>query len=142
MSESQRFPTAVHALVYLAHSKATPHQPVRSVELACSVNASHVGVRRVTARLVKAGLIGSQDGRKGGAWLRADPERITLDQVLEAVAGPVRLGATPPSWADEPAGSLGTAIVAAIAQAEAAMLQRLSKISIADLVDATRPDGS
>lgn len=98
MSDSQRFPVAAHALAYLAHKGAfSPQAAVSSAELACSIPTNPVVVRRTTALLAKAGLIGTRTGAGGGAWLQRPAESITLDQVLRAVHGCAHLGAPPPA---------------------------------------------
>ena len=80
MSDSQKFPVAAHALAYLAHKSAfSADRAVASAELAASVPTNPVVVRRVTAMLGKAGLIGARAGANGGAWLLKSPETITLD---------------------------------------------------------------
>src|SRR3954470_1462824 len=96
MSDSQKFPVAAHALAYLAHKDAmTADRAVASAELAASMPTNPVVVRRVTAMLGKAGLVGSRTGAGGGAWLTRRPETIHLDEVLEAVNGCTKLGVPP-----------------------------------------------
>ena len=96
MSDSQKFPVAAHALAYLAHKSAfSADRAVASAELAASVPTNPVVVRRVTAMLGKAGLIGARAGANGGAWLLKPPEAITLDLVLRAVNGCAHLGVAP-----------------------------------------------
>jgi DNA-binding IscR family transcriptional regulator len=96
MSDSQKFPVAAHALAYLAHKNAfSADRAVASAELAASVPTNPVVVRRVTAMLGKAGLIGARAGANGGAWLLKSPEAITLDVVLRAVNGCAHLGVAP-----------------------------------------------
>lgn len=142
MSESQRFPVAVHALVYLAHKGArTPAGAVPSAALAASMPTNPVVVRRVTAALGKAGLIGARAGAGGGAWLTVAPEAITLDRVLRAVDGCAHLGVPPAGARGCPIGEkIPRVVEAAIRAADAAAAERLSKITVADLlaeIDAT-----
>lgn len=142
MSESQRFPVAVHALVYLAHKGArTPAGAVPSAALAASIPTNPVVVRRVTAALGKAGLIGARAGAGGGAWLTVAPEAITLDRVLRAVDGCAHLGVPPAGARGCPIGEkIPRVVEAAIRAADAAAAERLSKITVADLlaeIDAT-----
>jgi DNA-binding IscR family transcriptional regulator len=137
MSDSQRFPVAAHALAYLAHAGAYgPGQAVSSVALAASMPTNPVVVRRVTAMLAKAGLIGSRPGVRGGAWLLARPEAITLDRVLRAVGGCAHLGCPPPGAKGCPIGErIPEAVGRAIAAADRAAAERLSRITVADLLD-------
>lgn len=136
MSDSQRFPVAAHALAYLAHAQAFgPEAAVSSAALAASMPTNPVVVRRVTAMLAKAGLIGARPGARGGAWLLARPERITLDKVLHAVGGCASLGCPPPGVRGCPVGErIPLAVSIAIRAAEGAAAERLSKITVADLL--------
>lgn len=136
MSESQRFPVAAHALAYLAHKGAFgPGEAVPSAVLAASMPTNPVVVRRITAMLGRAGLIGARAGATGGAWLLKRPEDITLDQVLRAVDGCAQLGCPPPGARGCPVGErIPLAVGKAIAAADEAVTQRLSTITVADLL--------
>ena len=136
MSDSQRFPVAAHALAYLAHAEAYgPEKAVSSGLLAASMPTNPVVVRRVTAMLAKAGLIGTRAGASGGAWLAVQPELITLDKVLRAVNGCAHLGSPPPGAKGCPIGErIPDAVRGAIEAADQAAAERLSKITVADLL--------
>jgi DNA-binding IscR family transcriptional regulator len=136
MSDSQRFPVAAHALAYLAHAHAFgPQAAVSSAALAASMPTNPVVVRRVTAMLVKAGLVAARPGARGGAWLLARPEAITLDKVLRAVGGCAHLGCPPPGAKGCPIGErIPVAVRHAIAAADQAAVERLSHITVADLL--------
>jgi DNA-binding IscR family transcriptional regulator len=142
MSDSQRFPVAAHALAYLAHKGAfSPQAAVSSAELACSIPTNPVVVRRTTALLAKAGLIGTRTGAGGGAWLKRPAESITLDQVLRAVHGCAHLGAPPPGAQGCPVGErIPKAVKAAIEAVDQAAGECLSKITVADLLKADDGD--
>jgi DNA-binding IscR family transcriptional regulator len=141
MSDSQRFPVAAHALAYLAHKGAdAPERAVSSSALAASIPTNPVVVRRVTAMLAKAGLIATRAGASGGAWLMKPPERITLDQVLRAVHGCAHLGLPPRGAEGCPVGqAIPRAVGRAIQAADEAASQRLSKVTVADLVAEVEP---
>jgi DNA-binding IscR family transcriptional regulator len=136
MSDSQRFPIAAHALAYLAHKGAYgPASAISSAELAASMPTNPVVVRRVTAMLGKAGLIASRPGANGGAWLKRAPDTIGLDQVLRAVGGGASLGAPPPGVKGCPLGErIPGAVRGAIQAADAALTERLSRITVSDLL--------
>jgi DNA-binding IscR family transcriptional regulator len=136
VSESQRFPVAAHALAYLAHKGALgPEAAVPSAVLAASMPTNPVVVRRITAMLGRAGLVGARAGATGGAWLLHPPESITLDQVLRAVDGCAQLGCPPPGARGCPVGErIPRAVAKAIAAADDAVIERLSKITVADLL--------
>jgi len=136
MSDSQKFPVAAHALAYLAHKNAfSADRAVASAELAASVPTNPVVVRRVTAMLGKAGLIGARAGANGGAWLLKPAKDITLDVVLKAVNGCAHLGVAPPGVKGCPVGEkIPEAVSAAMRAANHAAAQRLATITVADLL--------
>jgi DNA-binding IscR family transcriptional regulator len=137
MSDSQRFPVAAHALAYLAHKGAfTADAAVSSAELAASMPTNPVVVRRVTALLAKAGLIGTRAGASGGAWLKEPAAGIGLDRVLRAVNGCAHLGSPPPGVKGCPIGErIPVAVQAALDAADKAAADRLSHITVADLLE-------
>jgi len=141
MSDSQKFPVAAHALAYLAHKGAfSPRDAVSSTALAASMPTNPVVVRRVTAMLAKAGLIDTRAGAGGGAWLLKPAENIRLDEVLRAVDGCAHLGVPPPGARGCPIGEkIPDAVRGAIAAADEAAAERLSHISVADLLKQTAP---
>ena len=136
MSDSQRFPVAAHALAYLAHAGAfAPGAAVSSAALAASMPTNPVVVRRVTAMLAKAGLIGTRAGASGGAWLLVRPEALSLDRVLKAVNGCAHLGCPPPGAKGCPVGErIPLQISRAIKLADLAAADRLADITVADLL--------
>lgn len=136
MSDSQRFPVAAHALAYMAHKGAvSADRAVSSAVLAASMPTNPVVVRRVTAMLAKAGLIATRAGASGGAWLLRDAADITLDEVLAAVHGCTHLGCPPPGAKGCPIGEkIPRAVSAAIKAADQAAAERLSRITVADLL--------
>lgn len=136
MSDSQRFPVAAHALAYMAHMGAfTPDTAVSSACLAASMPTNPVVVRRVTALLAKAGLIGTRPGASGGAWLLAPPQAISLDRVLRAVNGCAHLGSPPPGARGCPVSErIPVAIQAALDAAGMAAADSLAKVTVADLL--------
>lgn len=144
MSDSQRFPVAAHALAYLAHSGAfEPARAVSSAALAASVPTNPVVVRRVTAMLAKAGLIATRAGASGGAWLLERPEDITLDRVLRAVGACAHFGCPPPGAKGCPVGErIPVAVRSAIEAADKAAAERLSHITVADLLNGPPADAS
>jgi DNA-binding IscR family transcriptional regulator len=141
MSDSQRFPVAAHVLAYLAHTDAfCPGAAVSSAALALSVPTNPVVVRRVTAMLARAGLIGTRTGAGGGAWLTRPPETITLDLVLRAVHGCAHFGAPPPGAKGCPVSeAIPRAVGQAIKAADAAAAESLSRITVADLLHHKEP---
>lgn len=137
MSDSQRFPVAAHVLAYLAHKGAvSASTAVSSAALAASVATNPVVVRRVTAMMARAGLIATRTGAGGGAWLTRGPEAITLDLVLRSVNGCAHLGVPTAGAKGCPVGEhIPRAVAAAIKAADAAAADRLSHVTVADLLE-------
>lgn len=75
------FAVAVHALVYLNHRAQT----LCSEALAENICTNPARVRKVMARLKKAGLITTREGAEGGYTFELDPKTVTLRRVAEAV---------------------------------------------------------
>src|SRR6476646_10408802 len=80
-----QFPIAVHIMAALGHRRGadTP-----SAMLASSVNTSPSFVRRVLAKLSKAGLVETATGKAGACWLARDAKDISLLDIYEAVEAP------------------------------------------------------
>ena len=69
----------------LAYSR---EREVTSAWLAGSVNTSPSFVRRVLAKLSKAGLVETATGKNGACWLARRPRDISLLEVYRAVGAP------------------------------------------------------
>ena len=129
-----QFAVAVHVLSYLAGVDVT--RPVSSEELAASVNASPVYVRRVLTPLRRSGMVTSQPGARGGWVLRRPPASIALSEVWRLVQGddPV-LGLHGPN----PTCRTGTRVQRALVKIERdvadAVDAQLSRLTVADVVD-------
>lgn len=84
MPSNSRFAIAVHVLTLLARAG---DDPLKSDEVAASVNTNPVVIRRILCSLSKAGLVVSQTGAAGGSRLALSPGQITLLEVYRAVDG-------------------------------------------------------
>ena len=84
MPANSRFAIAVHILTLMARAGG---EPLKSDEVACSVNTNPVVIRRLLCALAKAGLVVSQTGASGGSRLALKPAQITLLEVYRAVDG-------------------------------------------------------
>ncbi|MDB6065308.1 MAG: Rrf2 family transcriptional regulator [Pedosphaera sp.] len=80
-----QFAIAVHLMAGLA---AGCDKNITSGKLAMSVNTSPSFVRRILAKLSKAGLVKTATGRAGACWLAKDPKTISLLEIYEAVDAP------------------------------------------------------
>lgn len=78
---TSEFAIAVHALVFLNHKQET----VSSEALACNVCTNPARVRKVMAKLKKAGIIKTKEGLEGGYHFDQDSSRVNLRQICEAL---------------------------------------------------------
>lgn len=133
MKRDSKLSLALHALGHIA---AAPDAAMRSDDLARIGPTNPVVVRRVLGLLRDAGLVTSAKGHAGGWRLAKAADLITVADVYRALgerldpapgAGPNN----PPTCAIERA--LHGHWDAAVSLAQAALLERLSKVSIADL---------
>jgi len=85
MAVNTQFSIAVHLLAGLAYRAG---QEVTSAQLAASVNTSPSFVRRVVAKLSRAGLVETATGKAGACWLARDARDISLLDIYEAVDAP------------------------------------------------------
>ncbi|PZR72864.1 MAG: BadM/Rrf2 family transcriptional regulator [Chthoniobacterales bacterium] len=85
MAVNTQFAIAVHLMTALACSR---DHDVTSAKLAGSVNTSSSFVRRVLAKLSKAGLVETATGKNGSCWLARRPRDISLLEVYRAVEAP------------------------------------------------------
>jgi Rrf2 family protein len=83
MAANTRFAVGVHLLTALSYMGGT----LTSEELAGSVVTNAVVLRRILARLERAGLVQGHPGRKGGFTLARPATAITLLDVHRAVGG-------------------------------------------------------
>src|SRR5262245_46106413 len=89
MRISRRGEYGLAAIVYLAS------QPEGSLSLRddiaerCGIPRSCLG--QILARLRSRGILGSVRGKKGGYYLKTEPARLSLADVLEALEGPISL---------------------------------------------------
>lgn len=78
---TSEFGVAVHALVYLNHKAET----VSSEQLAENICTNPARVRKIMAKLKKAGLISTKEGLDGGYLFDGDASGITLNMVADAL---------------------------------------------------------
>ena len=136
MADSQRFAVAVHLLMILAAGKAgKPGQAMTSGEMAKSVNANPVVLRRVISALAQAGVVATRAGANGGVWLARNPQEIALDCVRQAVDdGPVVCCRTNLND-DCPVAQAAAGVINGVAQrVDGAIRASLATLTLADLV--------
>ena len=138
MSTNSRFAVAVHVLTLMAWSD---EEPLKSEQVAESVNTNPVVIRRMLCELAEAGLVVSQTGSLGGSRLASDPAKTTLLDVYQALecGGVFSLHRQPPSR-DCPVGvNIETVLGDVLLEVDAAVEAVLAKITISDVVQRLKP---
>ncbi|HMA51488.1 MAG TPA: Rrf2 family transcriptional regulator [Magnetospirillaceae bacterium] len=132
MPTSSRFAVAIHTLTALAVNVG---KPLRSEDIANSVNTGAVVIRSLLSRLNDAGITKSQLGAGGGALLAKPADKIRLLDVYEAVEDTklFTLHRTPPLPECPVGGNIQEAMRPALERARKALEDELSKSTIADI---------
>lgn len=78
---TSEFNIAIHALVYLHHKQTV----CSSENLAENVCTNPARIRKVLAKLKKAGLVKTKEGIDGGYVFQGKAEEVRLDQIAEAL---------------------------------------------------------
>jgi Rrf2 family protein len=141
MSTNSRFAVAVHVLSLMAWSG---EEPLKSEQVAESVNTNPVVIRRMLLDLAQAGLVVSQTGSMGGSRLATDPARTTLLDVYQALecGGVFSLHRQPPSR-DCPVGvNIETVLGEVLQEVDSAVERVLKSITIDDVVQRLKPCGT
>ncbi len=138
MSTSSRFAVAVHVLSLMAWAD---EEPLKSEQVAESVNTNAVVIRRMLCELAEANLVVSQTGAMGGSKLARVPERITLLDVYQAVEsrGVFSLHRHPPN-PDCPVGvNIGTVLNEVLDEVDSAVEAVLATMTLKDVVSRLKP---
>src|ERR1041384_6040048 len=141
MSTNSRFAVAVHVLSLMAWAG---EEPLKSEQVAESVNTNPVVIRRMLLDLAQAGLVVSQTGSLGGSRLATDPAKTTLLDVYQALecGGVFSLHRQPPSR-DCPVGvNIETVLGEVLLEVDSAVERVLQNITINDVVRRLKPCGS
>lgn len=127
------FSMSLHALAVLSQSK----EGYTSCYIAGSVNTNAVFLRRVLARLVKAGIIETREGRDGGYRLAKPANQITLAEVYKAMELENALAPSPAE--PNPACPVGAGISLAFdeiaLEVEKSIIQTLEKYTVEQIAD-------
>ena len=138
MSTSSRFAVAVHVLSLMAWAE---DEPLKSEQVAESVNTNAVVIRRMLCELAESKLVVSQSGAMGGSRLARQPEQITLLDIYQAVEnrGVFSLHRHPPNR-DCPVGvNIGPVLNQVLDEVDTAVESVLANITIKDVVSRLKP---
>lgn len=119
-------------------------EPLKSEQVAESVNTNPVVIRRMLLDLAQAGLVVSQTGSMGGSRLATDPAKTTLLDIYQALecGGVFSLHRQPPSR-DCPVGvNIETVLGEVLQEVDSAVEQVLKNITIDDVVQRLKPCGT
>lgn len=129
---NSEFIIALHALAYLRHRNTK----VSSEELAKSICTNPARIRKVMAKLKKAGLLESREGNSGGYELQGDASAIKLSDLAQALQQPL----TKSRWRSGAlntycmvATGMGTVVDTLEASLNEVCMQSLSQITIEDI---------
>ena len=125
---TSEFSIALHILGFLASRRG---DPLTSEEIARTYGTSPVVVRRVLAKLQRAGLVESRRGVGGGSVLARSPSQINLRQAYEAISPePDILPRHPGSCQEVLPAILAGFVNELCSEAERAMLKRLESVTV------------
>ncbi len=124
------------AIVFLARSTAS--EPTQAREVSEYLSLPVDSTLKVLQSLVRQGLIRSTLGRRGGYQFHRAPETLTLLDVVEAIDGPLSSSLPIVDAADRHSPLL-TRLAEACSAVNARARQELSRISLAELIDADAP---
>lgn len=141
MPANSRFAIAVHILTLLARSA---DEPLKSDEVASSVNTNPVVIRRILCALSKARLVVSQTGAAGGSKLARKPSQITLLEVYRAVdAGEIfALHSQPPNEKCPVGMNIEAALEGILDEVEDSIERVLGKITIEKVLKSVEPSAA
>lgn len=135
---SSRFAVGVHILTLMAWSE---DEPLKSEQVARSVNTNPVVIRRILCELAHSQLVVSHTGSAGGSKLARRPEEITLLDIYEAVEcrGVFSLHRQQPSRRCPVGVNIETVMGEVLEEVNSAVEQVLKNITIEDVVQRLKP---
>jgi Rrf2 family protein len=138
MPANSRFAIAVHILTLMAWAQ---DEPLKSEQVACSVNTNPVVIRRILCALAKARLVVSQTGAAGGSRLARKPGQITLLDIYRAVDSgcAFSLHRQPPSDSCPVGMNIETVLENILSEVDQAIERVLAKITIEKVLQSLEP---
>ncbi|HKY32298.1 MAG TPA: Rrf2 family transcriptional regulator [Candidatus Polarisedimenticolia bacterium] len=89
MRISRKGEYGVAAVLYLASQPSGKLSLSDEIAGSCGIPKNFLA--QILARLRRKGILGSVRGKRGGYYLKAEPARLSLADVLEALEGPITL---------------------------------------------------
>lgn len=131
MKRDSRLSSALHALLHMSEWDGA----ITSEAIAQCLGTNPVVVRRTMGYLREAGIVTSDRGHAGGWRIHVDLRTVTLQQLHEALGEPAvfaigNRNETPECLVEQ---TVNAALENTFAEAEALLLRRFSKITLADL---------
>lgn len=138
MPASSRFAVAVHVLTLLAWAG---DEPLKSEQVAASVNTNPVVIRRILCALARSGLVVSQTGAAGGTRLARPPRDITLRDIYRAVEPrEIFMMHRQPPGRHCPVGvNMGPALVNILAEVDGAVDRVLGRMTVEGILQSVKP---
>jgi Rrf2 family protein len=132
-----QFSVASHVMAALGVHEGVP---LRSGELAGSVNADPSFVRRVVSKLAKAGLVTTTRGKMGACLLARPPAQITLLDIYRASEAPAAFAvhAYPTQEGCRVSRNIKGCMEGVLREAQDGFEQGLARQTLADVVGAIR----
>jgi Rrf2 family protein len=133
MAVNTQFAIATHMLAALGYAAG---KEVNSADIAGSVNTSSSFVRRILAKLAKAGLVKTATGKGGACWLARPPREISLLDIYRAVEAPkaFAIHQYPPEKACPVSSAIKPALGRVLAETQQALERSLSRTSLAHVI--------
>jgi Rrf2 family protein len=137
MQTSSRFAVAVHILALMA---GADDEPIKSDQMASSVNTNPVVIRRILCSLSRAELVVSQTGAAGGSKLARKAGQISLLDVYRAVeeGGVFALHRQSPSRRCLVGGAIESVLKDVLDEVNLAVERALSKTTIEQVLQSLR----
>ena len=133
MAINTQFPIAVHMAAAMGYREG---RDTTSALLAASVNTSGSFIRRVLAKLSRAGLVKTTTGKGGACWLARPAADISLLDIYKAVDAPKAFSIH--KYFEQKACAVSchikTALENALAKTQREMEKSLAKTSLAEVI--------
>lgn len=126
---------ADYGVVILATLARNPEQQLTAVRLAEITTLPAPTVSKLLKRYAKVGLLHAQRGATGGYRLGRTPQLITVDQIIEAIDGPIAIAGCAVPNAESCGHEHACAIYGRWQPINEALKQSFSRITLAHLID-------